>query len=46
MRRALAAAILVSWLTSCAAPADSDRQRANAQKQEDLKTMLERGQRN
>jgi cytochrome c556 len=51
MSRALAAALLalLAMVAACAssAPADpSERQRANAQKQEALKDMLDKGQRN
>ena len=47
MPRRIASALLALWLVSCAAPPpDSERQRVNAQKQQDLKQMLELGQRN
>jgi hypothetical protein len=47
VRRALALALLAVGLASCAAPPaePSERQRVNAQKQQDLKAMLEQGQR-
>ena len=49
MRRALPALLLVAVaaLAACAAPpAPADRARVNAEKQEALKEMLEKGQRN
>ena len=45
--RVTVAAVLLAVLAACAAPAPpAERQRANAEKQEALKDMLDKGQRN
>ena len=45
--RVTVAAVLVAVLAACAAPSPpAERQRANAEKQEALKDMLDKGQRN